>query len=91
MTANQPQCLTCGADGEGTLFPLLPKSPNKFGEVCQQCDDESPWIVRPLVCVDCEEELSIDEAWGNRKYGEPRCQECHYRYEDACPVCEGER
>jgi hypothetical protein len=81
---SQPVCMTCGKSGEGVEFPLTPKTANKFGEICAVCDESSPWLASPLVCVDCDEELTTDTAWGNPKYGEPRCEGCHDDHEEWC-------
>lgn len=35
----QPVCNTCGETGAGTLFPLFPKSRERFGTICSKCDD----------------------------------------------------
>lgn len=74
---NDLTCLSCGAHGDDVQFPLTPKTGVKFGEVCAKCDENSPWIADPLVCVDCDLELDDDTVFGNRKYGEPRCEDCH--------------
>lgn len=80
MTTTQPTCLNCMNTGEGVQFPLTPKSGAKFGTICADCDSTSEWSQNPLLCYDCEEELSADTAHGNRAYGEPRCEACHIEY-----------
>lgn len=84
MTITQPTCLNCMNTGEGVQFPLTPKSGAKFGTICADCDSASAWRENPLACVDCEEELTDETAWGNRAYGDPRCEDCHkeYKYND---------
>ena len=79
----QPQCLTCLADGPGVEFPLFPRTDNRFGDICATCDNESPWLRSPLACDDCELELNDTDAWGNRKWGVPRCEVCHLEHERA--------
>lgn len=79
---DQPVCLRCMKSGAGVEFPLFPKSGAPFGTVCAPCEETSPWVANPLVCDDCETELGPDDAYGSRKYGEPRCEECHYRWKD---------
>lgn len=83
---NQPVCLRCNKSGAGVEFPLFPRTGVAFGDVCAVCDDNSPWLAVPLVCVECEvalEEPGCSVAFGNRKYGEPRCEDCHRELEDA--------
>ena len=74
---NDLTCLRCGAHGPDIEFPLFPTAGAKFGEVCVECDEANPWSNRPFVCVDCDTDLDDDTAYGNRKYGEPRCEDCH--------------
>jgi hypothetical protein len=78
---NDLTCLRCGAHGPDIQFPIFPLSGAPFGSVCVDCDHQSPWSERPLACVDCEIELDETEAWGNRKYGDPRCEDCHQQNE----------
>lgn len=70
-------CLRCHDTGPDVSFPVFPMTGAPFGSICQKCDETSPWAERPLVCVDCDIELTDDEAYGNRKYGDPRCEDCH--------------
>lgn len=70
-------CLRCHDTGPDVPFPVFPMTGAPFGSICQRCDEQSPWAERPLVCVDCDIELTDDEAYGNRKYGDPRCEDCH--------------
>jgi hypothetical protein len=36
----------------------------------------NPWKASPLLCDDCEMELTEEQAYGNKTYGEPRCEDC---------------
>lgn len=76
-TTTQPLCLKCLASGEGVLFPLFPKTQASFGQICADCDDTSPWLATPLACVDCDAELTEATAYGNKKWGDPQCEDCH--------------
>lgn len=80
MTSMPPTCLACMKTGEGVQFPLTPKSGASFGTICAECDSKSAWSQKPIVCVDCDEEITNDTAWGNRAYGDPRCEDCHLEY-----------
>lgn len=80
---NQPTCLRCGAQGPGREFPLTPRTQGaRFGDICAPCDDTNPWNQPTLECVDCELELTTETAYGNRKYGDPRCEDCHQEFSD---------
>lgn len=80
---NQPTCLRCGAQGPGREFPLTPRTQGaRFGDICAPCDDTNPWNQPTLECVDCELELTTATAYGNRKYGDPRCEDCHQEFSD---------
>lgn len=81
-TTTEPSCLRCGASGTGATFPVFPLTGVKFGEVCVTCDESSPWLASPLVCVDCETELDNETAYGNRKYGDPRCEDCFVEHQN---------
>jgi hypothetical protein len=74
---NDLVCLTCGDTGPDIEFPIFPLTGAPFGSICVRCDTESPWLASPLACVDCDSELTEATAYGNRKYGEPRCEDCH--------------
>lgn len=78
----EPICLTCLATGPDVSFPVFPISGNRFGEICAKCDETSPWGANPLVCVDCEIDLDETTVFGNRKYGDPRCEDCHIDHRD---------
>ena len=48
--------------------------------------EQSPWEANPLLCVDCELELVTEnQIYGNRTYGEPRCEVCfaEHKYGDS--------
>lgn len=80
MTTTALTCLSCMKTGTGIHFPLTPKSGASFGTICTTCDSKSAWSKKTLACVDCELELTDDTAWGNRAYGDPRCEDCHIEY-----------
>jgi hypothetical protein len=80
----QPTCLRCGAKGEGHTFPLTPRTRGaRFGDICSSCDDSNPWNQPTMICVDCDMDLTVDTAYGNHKYGDPRCEDCHQEFEEA--------
>lgn len=81
--AHQPYCLRCAGTGEGHTFPLTPRTQGaRFGDICSNCDDTNPWNQPTLECVDCELQLTTTTAYGNRKYGDPRCEDCHQAFDD---------
>ena len=72
-----PTCVRCGQTGHGIQFPLFPITKGaSFGDLCVTCDTNNPWNRPNLACVDCEMELTKETAYGNRKYGDPQCEDC---------------